>query len=201
MFWLQGEHYRYRVLAFKQNQTAECWSCLSAKHGPIERTAALPERLGLVAGRRPINGADAHRRGRMEERLVGQNLQDPGLVDRIVSGDPPFGPLPQNARDVWQEGSMHKPALRMPRLGPRVRKKQKHAIQGIGRQQPDQRTRIGRPYPKVARQQACRLGALGHKAREQRADAVFEHLAGNQTRPWVGLYLSQRMLAAAEADF
>jgi hypothetical protein len=95
---------------------------------------------------------------------------------------------------------MDEAALGVTRLRPGIGEQQEQAIEAAVRQEPQQRSRIVGPQPQIAWQLRARLAALTHQMRQQRADAIGEHLAGDQTSPWMPDDLLQGVLATAEAD-
>jgi hypothetical protein len=94
---------------------------------------------------------------------------------------------------------MDEAALGVTRLRPGIGEQQEQAIEAAVRQQPQQRPRVVGPQPQIAWQLRCRLAALSDQVRQQRADAVVEHLAGDQSCLWMPDDLLQGVLAAAEA--
>ena len=94
---------------------------------------------------------------------------------------------------------MDEAALGVTRLRPGIGEQQEQAIEAAIRQEPQQRSRIVGPQPEIARQSRGRLAALSHQMREQRADAIVEHLAGDQSGFWMPDNLLQGVLATAEA--
>ena len=84
-------------------------------------------------------------------------------------------------------------------LRPGIGEQQEQAIEAAVRQEPQQRSCIVGPQPQIAGQRRGRLAALSHQMGQQRADAVVEHLAGDQSGLWMPDDLLQGMLATAEA--
>ena len=78
---------------------------------------------------------------------------------------------------------MHEAALGVARLRPGVGKQQEQAVQTGVRQHPQQPPGVIGPQAQIAGQRRGRFPALRHQARQQRADAVLEYLAGDQRRP------------------
>ena len=94
---------------------------------------------------------------------------------------------------------MDEAALGVTRLRPGIGEQQEQATEAAVRQEPQQRSRVVGPQPQIAGQWRGRLAALSHQTRQQRADAVVEHLAGDQSRLWMPADLLKGMLATAEA--
>ena len=89
----------------------------------------------------------------------------------------------------------------MARFRPGVGEQQEQPVQARIRQVAQQDARVIGPEAQVGRQGRVGFLALGHQGGQQGADAVLEHLAGDQGRVGVGADLGEGVLAAAEADF
>ncbi len=97
---------------------------------------------------------------------------------------------------------MDKAALGVAGFRPWVGEQQEQPVQACVGQAAQQDARVVGPEEEVGRERGDGLrGALRHQGGEQGADAVLEHLAGDQGRFGVGSDLGDGVFTAAEADF
>lgn len=89
----------------------------------------------------------------------------------------------------------------MARLGPRIGKHEKHAVDGFIGQALQQDARILVPYPQQVGHRGGFLAPFGHHARQQGTQPVLEHLAGKVAHIGIGGMLGQRMFTTPETDF
>ena len=93
---------------------------------------------------------------------------------------------------------MHEAPLGVPGFRPGIGKQQEQLVQTGIRQGTEQTACIVGPKAQVGRQGCRRFLAFRHQCRQERANAVLEHLAGDQGHVRVGTDLRQGVLAAAE---
>ncbi len=95
---------------------------------------------------------------------------------------------------------MHEASLGMPRLRPGIGKQEEQPIEAGVRKNAQQGACVIGPQAQVRGEGRIRFAPLRRQPGEQRADAIVEHLAGDQARFGRGGDLRQRVLAAAVAD-
>ena len=148
---------------------------------PVQRRPPRPQRLRLVPRRRPARRPRRRRRRRVEQRLRRHHraaprpdtsdrrspraTSPPGFSTRASIGSSAGCTKRRLACRAFGQGS-----------GNSRNSRSRHAS---GSARSSTRASSG-PQPQIARQGRVGFPALRHQARQQRADAVLEHLAGDQ---------------------